>query len=111
MWYLGYYIDKVVLQKVDAEAKLQSELTNERFIEGYVFGDDKSLYASKKSGKVINKIKDLKYIEEKMVLDDKVKKANGLNENYNVVIRNYYDYTSDGIIYIASSCIYDLEVR
>lgn len=111
MWYLGYYVDKVDLKEVNDDTILEQELSSDRFLEGYLFGDGISLYASKKINKVVNKIKDTKFIEEKMVLDDKVKKTNHLKNNYNVIIRNYYDFTDDGIIYISSSCIYDLEVR
>ena len=118
MWLLAYYTNKKVVFKQIDEITAKEELLNDNtFIEAHVFGLDKSnnnisLYLSKSNSDYIDLI-DLElegkeqYLDEYMYLREEF----NLGKKTTIQVRNYYDYTSENILYIKSSRLVDVVVK
>ncbi len=92
MWFLEYYIDKVVLRKTTDSYTPKSD----KFIKIYDDGNKENSYDVK-----------IKVNPHLYYFDGDSKKK--LSEKASLVVRNYYDFNEDGIIYIKESKIVAIE--
>jgi len=90
---LIYYLDKIeFINKGISE--FESDV-----LEAYVFDSEKSYHYIKGYG-LISLVKDEKSFDETILINPNFKNDSGINK---YIMRNYYNFNSDGILYITST--------